>query len=360
MTGRPQRNQREHRELFLHTLFDEVPGKIEVRSFPLNGGAPRQTFCTTIPEALDAVDRDCAAGCNVYLGMATRGSRVSDQTGRLSGGKDNLVAVRALWVDRDGLTEEGAREAYAIDLEQFPHRPSLRVDSGGGEHSYWLLEEPWLLDSPERIQALEHTLRGLADVLHADPASTDAARILRVPGTFNLPTPEKLAAGRVMAKCRIEDIDGRLYQAEVFEDFRSRGALLRRPTTASTVSLQKFQHPHRHEALTRHVAFLRKSGLSVDAAKAALLVFNAQRCEPPKEDDEVIAIARWSGRVDPEKGSSREATSNKGNGASPPNGVGDLVEALAQLTPVEYDQRREKAAGQLGIRLSTLDSEVNA
>jgi hypothetical protein len=38
----------------------------------------------------------------------------------------------------------------------------------------------------------------------------------------------------------------------------------------------------------------------------------------------------------------------------------DLIDALARMSPIDYDRRREEEAGRLGVRRGTLDAEVNA
>ena len=289
-----QPNLTDQRRQFLATVFEGLPGWIEIRSLSRNG-LPAQVFCRDIQAGLHTISEHFHTGLNVYAGMATRHSGES-------GGKANLVRCRVLWVDRDGLTEEGAREEWETALERFPIQPSLRVDSGGGEHAHWILEEPLDLTDADQIQLLEHTLKGLADALECDPAPTDASRIMRVPGTINLPSPEKQAAGRIDAPCRIISQTGEVYSIEDFEDFTTRGAQLKntapRTTKPADATGALFRHPYRHEALKRHAAFLRKSGLSVSAVEAALLVFNDERCDPPKEPAEVANIARWSGCVD--------------------------------------------------------------
>ena len=65
----------------------------------------------------------------------------------------------------------------------------VRSDSGGGEHDHWLLDEPLDVSSAGGQTELENTLKGIADVLGGDPAVTDAARIIRGPGTRNIPGP---------------------------------------------------------------------------------------------------------------------------------------------------------------------------
>src|SRR5215208_7793850 len=79
-----------------------------------------------------------------------------------------------LWADCDG-------EPAVAALQAFEPAPSIVIASGSGCncHAYWLLQ------APLPIEELEHANRRLAHALGADPASADAARILRVPGTLS-------------------------------------------------------------------------------------------------------------------------------------------------------------------------------
>src|SRR5829696_860488 len=100
---------------------------------------------------------------DVYAGCAPRTRR--------HGGRERAFV---LWADCDG---EHAIEA----LRSFEPAPSIVIASGTGNncHAYWPLTEPLPRDEIERAN------RRLAHALAADPASADAARILRVPGTLS-------------------------------------------------------------------------------------------------------------------------------------------------------------------------------
>jgi hypothetical protein len=101
---------------------------------------------------------------DVYIGCAPRTRR--------HGGRDAVARAFVLWADCDG------DDAVAA-LEHFEPAPSIVVASGTGSncHAYWPLSEPLPRNDVERAN------RRLAHALGADPASADAARILRVPGT---------------------------------------------------------------------------------------------------------------------------------------------------------------------------------
>ena len=111
---------------------------------------------------------------DVYVGCAPRTRR--------HGGRDAVDRAFVLWADCDG-------EDAVAALAEFEPAPAIVIASGSGSnrHAYWPLAEPLARDEVERAN------RRLAHALGADPASADAARILRVPGTLSWkhdpPTP---------------------------------------------------------------------------------------------------------------------------------------------------------------------------
>jgi hypothetical protein len=103
---------------------------------------------------------------DVYVGCAPRTRR--------HGGRNAVRRALALWVDCDG------QDAVAA-LSEFEPAPSIVITSGTASncHAYWPLAVPLARDELERAN------RRLAYALGADPASADAARILRVPSTLS-------------------------------------------------------------------------------------------------------------------------------------------------------------------------------
>jgi hypothetical protein len=107
----------------------------------------------------------------LYFAVATRNDGAK---------KEHIEEIPALWVDIDfkDVPEDRARR----QLEEFLFLPSAVVSTGGGLHVYWLLKEP---ATREEIEPFEKTLKRLAHTLGGDLRAAEAARVLRVPGTFN-------------------------------------------------------------------------------------------------------------------------------------------------------------------------------
>src|SRR3954470_18774261 len=132
---------------------------------------------------------------DVYVGCAPRTRR--------HGGRDAVRRAFVLWADCDG-------DHAVAALGEFDPAPAIVIASGTGSncHAYWPLSAPLPRDEVERAN------RRLAHALGADPASADAARILRVPGTFSYkhspPTPVDAVRLDPQRRVRAEDVVGAL------------------------------------------------------------------------------------------------------------------------------------------------------
>jgi predicted P-loop ATPase len=76
-------------------------------------------------------------------------------------------------------------------LERFSPRPTAVLFSGGGYQAFWRLAEPC-----SNLDMLEEANKRLAAALKGDKVQ-NADRIMRIPGTINLPNAKKRKAGRV-------------------------------------------------------------------------------------------------------------------------------------------------------------------
>ena len=144
----------------------------------------QQKFYTSVEEVISAAHDLSDHGWNAFYALGTyekAGSRVAD----------NVMRMKSFFLDLDcGPTKEFADKETAIaELQGFCKQHSLPtptlVNSGRGIHVYWILTEAVARDDwwpvAERLKNL-----CTASGFKADPSVTsDAARILRVPSTYN-------------------------------------------------------------------------------------------------------------------------------------------------------------------------------
>lgn len=141
-----------------------------------------------------------ANGWNVYFGVNPRNGR---------GGRDSVAVASVCHVDLDGMSFlPAALDTYGA-AGIFP---SVIVHSGNGAHLYWLLSAP-----SEDINGVERLNAGLAGMVGAD-SCWDSTRVLRVPGTDNIPSDKKRAAGRQTTKCVIDTFSDRAYTLTELQD----------------------------------------------------------------------------------------------------------------------------------------------
>ena len=159
---------------YLDMLFGaEPPGAFAALRWRLRDGRMGREF-VPLP-ARDRLARLIEARgrtTDLYVGVAPRS--------RQDGTRAAVDRCHVLYVDCD---EPASLEA----LQRFTPAPSMVVHSGRGRHAYWSLIEPVGPDELERAN------RRLAHELGADARATDAARILRPPGTFNFKRGEPVA-----------------------------------------------------------------------------------------------------------------------------------------------------------------------
>lgn len=78
-------------------------------------------------------------------------------------------------------------------------RPTAIVDSGGGYQCFWLFAEGEEV-APDLAEALNMMIAGLLD---GDRPTVDVSRVMRLPGTVNLPSEKKRWRGRVDTPTRL-------------------------------------------------------------------------------------------------------------------------------------------------------------
>ena len=156
-----------------------------------------QSFFSTIEETENTIYEFLAQHRDVYFALST----FKDLEVAKPRSQTNVLWVKSIWIDLDCSEEKAETNKGYIDkdaaieaLEKFLEETGLPwpalVDSGGGFHAYWPFTNPI---TREEWQPLAESLRILCEqknLLIDAGCTTDAARILRIPGTYNLKEEE--------------------------------------------------------------------------------------------------------------------------------------------------------------------------
>ena len=154
-----------------------------------NKAAKTFNLPSDISKAAKAVEAATDKGCNVYWSVNPPKSVISKKPK-----KSDIAHVRIVHVDIDPDPSVGYEDGRAALLERVTslieqYSPTLVIDSGNGIQLFWVLPEPVTIKEGERYNL---------NVLHAvggDKGTHNADRIMRVPGTLNFPSANKLKKG---------------------------------------------------------------------------------------------------------------------------------------------------------------------
>jgi len=173
-----------------------------------DGGAETRTFKPSEADAAAAWIEGHQGKRGIYYHINLVRSRLTKKAS-----KEQIAGFRAFHIDVDPRAgEELASEQERIyKLLTTPRdgvpSPSLIVSSGGGYQAVWLLGEPLMIpawkgegNEPPELLLGEAINRGLQNAYSKDEAradnTQDCTRLLRLPGTINVPNKKKAAKGR--------------------------------------------------------------------------------------------------------------------------------------------------------------------
>jgi hypothetical protein len=173
------------RDDFLGALYPNVPDKLwlelrcihpktgEVRSFWAQQANDKQRA-----SILKQADKLNGEGYGVYFAPCLRHEK--------KGSAASAALVPVLWVDVDCDGDQPKRDRELAKLREFDPALSIIVDSGGGWHGYWLLDESFQLDTDDNKQRIAQMLHGLFRVLDGDEAYVKSvASVMRLPDSIN-------------------------------------------------------------------------------------------------------------------------------------------------------------------------------
>ena len=170
---------------FLSVLYPQSPaeGWLELRCIHPETGEVR-TLWTQInkPKQLESVlkqsDKLNAEGFGVFFAPCLRKEK--------KGSVASAITVPAMWIDIDCDDDPQKREKGMAKLCDFEPAPSIIVDSGGGWHAYWLLDEPFILETDEDKHKISQIMQGMFTALDGDENYVKSvASIMRLPNSIN-------------------------------------------------------------------------------------------------------------------------------------------------------------------------------
>lgn len=141
---------------------------------------------------------------------------------------------------RDGadLAAERQRIEALFSVYTTHPRPTALIFTGGGVQAIYRLAAPLPLDGDEAIVEAEQYNRALEARFGGDHCH-NVDRILRLPGTINIPDAKKVARGRVSALAEVICFNDEAYALDQFEKapaLPARPALREAPTTPRQIS----------------------------------------------------------------------------------------------------------------------------
>jgi hypothetical protein len=196
-----------------------------------DGNAPTKTMTTHTAAEVDAFLREHNGKWNLYYSTNPTKTAITKKAS-----KADIAAVEYLLADldpADGETPEAAKARYLNQLNgSFEPKPTAIVDSGNGIQCLWKLKNRIVLGEPvktadggklafspedqAKINEAEARTAVIMVRLGAKAGTQNIDRILRLPGTTNLPNAKKRKEGRVECPTKMLAFDGASYSLESF------------------------------------------------------------------------------------------------------------------------------------------------
>lgn len=193
-----------------------------------DGSTITKTFYPDGENDLNAFIETHDGKCNIYYSVNLTRKAMSKKAS-----KTDIAAVEYLLADLDpgdDETPEAAKSRYLEALETHEPAPTAIIDSGNGIQALWKLDDPIKLAEPGTIENakafLPETAATIADVeartaslmkrLGSVAGTQNIDRILRLPGTTNLPNKNKTKEGRVACAAKLIEFNSKTCKIEDF------------------------------------------------------------------------------------------------------------------------------------------------
>lgn len=259
---------------FLSKLFDSLDGNIEIREIGQDKKAKRRFFTNV----KDLNEYKIPLDKNVYFGIYSRLGKNGTAAGCLS--------TKTLWADYDNKTLDEVKDI--ISAKGLPEA-SVLVNSGHGIHAYWFLKD--------RVrEKAEDLSKAICFRTAADIKAAEKARILRLPGSYNLKEDKPI-------KCEILESNLHEYDIKIFEEILSKELEFinkhKQKYVDEVTELKNCNRAcirlmakgvgkgHRNFALCKITKLLQLRGYTRKAALEIIRKWNTLN-NPPKEDKEIL------------------------------------------------------------------------
>jgi len=252
-------------------------------------------FCGDGPRVLTAIPSDVGRTCTATFGAGDR-DRIAEWIDARQGRQNiyftvnrvfgpvsskpkkfDIAVAIALHVDvdpRPGEQLDAERERAKRVLSEYDPAPSVIVDSGGGYQGFWLLDAPMVLAGERADEArylpVEDRNRHIETALQADSCH-NIDRLMRLPGTVNIPGENKRKKGRTARVARV-----------VFEDWSLRYPLSDFPALAKAATAKAKTGPDQTIAVADGVDV---AALPVSDRVKALIVNGDDPDDPDRWED---------------------------------------------------------------------------
>jgi hypothetical protein len=178
---------------------------------------PTQTITANNASEVDTFVRANNGNQNLYYSVNPTRSAMTKKAA-----KADIAAVEYLLADLDpneGESPSDAKSRYLAQLNgAFEPKPTVVVDSGNGIQCLWRVDEPIKLppEATEIVANVEARSAALMLRLGGKPGTQNIDRILRLPGTTNLPNKKKRDAGRVVCPTALIEFNDASYSLSAF------------------------------------------------------------------------------------------------------------------------------------------------
>ena len=137
-------------------------------------------------------------------------------------GIENVKSVHYLHVDIDAGAGDLLAELDRIKklvTEKLPAgavEPSIIIYSGGGYQAFWALEEPLIIEGNTAVAEEAARYNKQLELLFGGDSCSNVDRIMRLPGTMNIPNQRKVAKGRVPVEAAVLEFRDTTYPISTF------------------------------------------------------------------------------------------------------------------------------------------------